>query len=151
MVVGMAPGTDEDTIGLPFVGDAGKKLDALLTAAGFRRADLYITNVVKCHPPGNRPLEPEEVAACAPFLDLQLALVRPRVVIAVGADAATRLTGAPTLMQDTHGQPQRVGQHTVIPTYHPSSFKWDPSRRDLVVEDLRVASRQQGAVYRLSR
>jgi DNA polymerase len=144
MVVGMAPGRDEDAAGIPFVGDAGKKLDALLEGAGFRRDDLYITNVVKCHPPGNRPLGPEEVSACAPFLDLQLALVKPRVVIAVGADAATRLTGAPARMEDVHGEPRRVGQHTVVPTFHPSSFKWDNSRQALAVEDLRAADRALG-------
>jgi len=94
MIVGEAPGAEEDQAGLPFVGDAGRILDALLKGAGLRREDAYVTNVVKCRPPANRPPKPAEIAACAPFLDLQLALVRPRVVLTVGGSATERLTGS---------------------------------------------------------
>ena len=144
MVVGMAPGADEDATGLPFRGDAGRTLDTLLADAGLRRQDAYVTNVVKCRPPGNRPLSQREVAACAPYLDLQLTLVRPRVVLAVGASAAARLTGSTTPLERIHGDPQSVGRYTVVPTFHPSSFNRALGRRDQAGIDVRAAFRALG-------
>ncbi|MFI5258848.1 MAG: uracil-DNA glycosylase [Candidatus Limnocylindrales bacterium] len=141
MVVGMAPGADEDETGLPFVGDAGRTLDTLLADAGLRRQDAYVTNVVKCRPPGNRPLRQHEVVACAPYLDLQLALVRPRVVLAVGASATERLTGRTTPLERIHGDPHPVGRYTVVPTFHPSSFNRALGRRDQASTDVRAARR----------
>lgn len=141
MVVGMAPGADEDATGLPFVGEAGQTLDALLEDAALRREDAYVTNVVKCRPPGNRPLRRTEVAACAPYLDLQLALVRPRVVLAVGAAATERLTGLTTPLERIHGDPHPVGRYTVVPMFHPSSFNRASGRRDQASVDVRTARR----------
>ena len=142
MIVGEAPGADEDATGLPFVGDAGRALDGLLDGAGLHREDAYVTNVVKCRPPRNRPLRQVEVAACAPYLDLQLALVRPRVVLAVGASAAARLTGFTTPLERIHGDPSLVGRYAVIPTFHPSSFNRQRGRRDQAGEDVRVVRRE---------
>jgi len=139
MIVGEAPGTDEDARGLPFVGDAGRALDGLLDGAGLRREDAYVTNVVKCRPPANRPPRQREVAACAPYLDLQLALVRPRVVLAVGASATGRLTGLATPLDRLHGDPHPVGQYTVVPTFHPSSFNREQGRRTQAGADVRAA------------
>ena len=94
MFIGEAPGSQEDRTGRPFVGQAGKLLDGMIAALGFARADVYIANVVKCRPPGNRnPAEPE-MAACAAFLDRQIELLRPRVIVALGLVAARRLTGS---------------------------------------------------------
>jgi len=144
MIVGEAPGADEDATGLPFVGDAGRALDTLLGGAGLRREDAYVTNVVKCRPPANRPLRQAEVAACAPYLDLQLALVRPRVVLAVGASATERLTGLTIPLERLHGDPQPVGQYTIIPTFHPSSFNRERGRRAKAGADVRAARREFG-------
>jgi DNA polymerase len=141
MVVGEAPGAEEDARGLPFVGDAGRTLDTLLGDAGLRREDAYVTNVVKCRPPDNRPPKQPEVAACAPYLDLQLALVQPRVVLAVGASAARRLTGLTTPLERLHGDPQLVGRYTVVRTFHPSSFNRAPGRRNQAGQDVRAARR----------
>ena len=141
MIVGEAPGADEDEAGLPFVGDAGRTLDTLLDDAGLRREAAYVTNVVKCRPPENRPLRQAEVVACAPYLDLQLALARPRVVLAVGAAATERLTGLTTPLERLHGEQHPGGKYTVIPTFHPSSFNRQRGRRDQAREDVRVARR----------
>jgi len=141
MIVGEAPGADEDAQGLPFVGDAGQALDTLLGDAGIRREDAYVTNVVKCRPPGNRPPRQTEVAACAPYLDLQLALVRPRVVLAVGVSATRRLTGLASPLEALRGAPHAVGGHTVVATFHPSSFNRERGRRDLAGADIRAAGR----------
>jgi uracil-DNA glycosylase family 4 len=131
----------EDATGLPFVGDAGQTLDALLGDAGLRREDAYVTNAAKCRPAANRPLKQAEVAACAPYLDLQLALVRPRVVLAVGASATERLTGLTTPRKRLHGDQQPVGLYTVVPTFHPSSFNRALGRRDQAGADVRTARR----------
>jgi uracil-DNA glycosylase family 4 len=144
MIVGEAPGADEDARGLLFVGDAGQTLDTLLGDAGLRRDDAYVTNVVKCRPPGNRPLKQAWVAACAPYLDLQLALVRPWVVIAVEASATRRLTGITTPPERFHGDPHAVGRYTVVPTFHPSSFNRPRGRRDQAGADVRAARRALG-------
>jgi len=141
MIVGEAPGADEDATGLPFVGDAGRALDGLLDGAGLHREDAYVTNVVKCRPPANRPARQAEVAACAPYLDLQLALVRPRVILAVGASAARRLTGLTTPLERLHGDPHPVGRYTVVPTFHPSSFNRRRGRQDQAGADVGAARR----------
>ena len=94
LFVGEGPGADEDEKGEPFVGQAGKLLDAMLAAAGLKRGrEVYIANVVKCRPPGNRVPKPEEAAACAPILDRQIALIKPKLLVALGKTAAVRLTG----------------------------------------------------------
>src|SRR5207244_9083392 len=89
MFIGEAPGADEDEQGLPFVGRAGQLLNNMITAMGLRREDVYIANVVKCRPPGNRTPEPEEANTCSPFLFRQIDVVRPEVIVALGATAAT--------------------------------------------------------------
>ena len=93
MFVGEGPGAEEDRTGRPFVGQAGKLLDAMIEAMGLRREEVFIANVVKCRPPGNRDPKPQEAAACAPFLDRQIELIRPKVLVALGKPAANRLTG----------------------------------------------------------
>ena len=96
MFIGEGPGADEDRTGRPFVGQAGKLLDRMIFAMGFDRADVYIANVVKCRPPGNRDPKDDEVASCAPYLDRQIDLIQPAVLVALGKPASHRLTGTTT-------------------------------------------------------
>lgn len=137
-IVGEAPGAAEDSAGQPFVGAAGLALDQLLEASGLARSETYVTNTVKCRPPGNRPPTPAELDACAPLLDLELAVVRPRVVLALGATAARRLTGVARLVDAREADTRNDGA-TVVATYHPSpsGLNREQGRRSLVLDDLR--------------
>ena len=138
LVVGEAPGENEDRVGRPFVGDAGRSLDGVLANAGLARDAAYVTNVVKCRPPANRPPTAAEVAACAPYLDLQLAIVRPKVVLALGRTAARRVSGEPGTLAGLRGRPISTESGIAVATYHPSlsSLNRDPVRRGRVQEDL---------------
>lgn len=121
MLVGEAPGAEEDRLGDPFVGQAGKLLDNMLAAIGLSRAkNVYIANVLKCRPPGNRNPEPEEVAKCSPFLLQQIALVKPKLIVAMGRFAAQTLLATDASIASLRG---RVFQYAGVPTivtYHPA-------------------------------
>jgi DNA polymerase len=124
MVVGEGPGREEDLQGRPFVGRSGQLLDRLLAEeAGLRRAEVYIANVVKCRPPGNRDPLPEEIAACRPFLDQQLALIGPRVVITLGNFATRLLLGTAEGISRLRGRSYPFGTDgaVLLPTYHPAA------------------------------
>jgi uracil-DNA glycosylase len=136
LVVGEAPGADEDRTGRPFVGRAGKLLDLLLAAVGFARAEVYICNVLKCRPPGNRNPQADEVEQCSPYLLRQVELVKPRVIAACGTFAAQTLLATTTpigrlrgTVHDFHGVP-------LIPTYHPAALLRNPAWIRPVWEDL---------------
>jgi uracil-DNA glycosylase family 4 len=120
--VGEAPGADEDAQGLPFVGRAGQLLDRMIGAMGLSpERDAYVCNILKCRPPDNRRPEPEEMATCIPFLHEQLALVRPRVIVALGNTAVAALLGTKVGITKLRGQWKLYGGQTlVMPTYHPS-------------------------------
>jgi DNA polymerase len=121
LFVGEGPGADEDELGDPFVGQAGKLLDSMLAAAGLARGrEVYIANVVKCRPPGNRTPTPEEAAACAPFLDRQIELVQPKLIVALGKTAAIRLLGTEASLASLRGRVHRYGERRVVVTYHPA-------------------------------
>ena len=125
MLVGEAPGRDEDLQGEPFVGECGRELDMLLGRAGMTRADVYIANVVKCRPPGNRDPEPAEILACAPYLYRQIATIKPAVLVAIGRYAAQRLSMCFGTMDSLLKMPELTYQQDdlsipVIPMYHPS-------------------------------
>lgn len=121
LFVGEGPGADEDAQGEPFVGQAGKLLDAMLAAAGLQRGrEVYIANVVKCRPPGNRTPMPDEAAACAPYLDRQIDLIRPKILVALGKTAVTRLTGRDTSMASLRLQVFAYRGIPVVATYHPA-------------------------------
>ncbi len=121
LFIGEGPGAEEDQTGEPFVGQAGKLLDAMLTAAGLQRGrDVYIANVVKCRPPGNRTPTLDEAAACAPYLDRQIDLIRPKIIVALGKTAITRLTGTDATMASLRGQVFQYRGIPVVATYHPS-------------------------------
>jgi DNA polymerase len=120
--VGEAPGADEDAQGLPFVGRAGQLLDRMITAMGLSpERDVYICNIIKCRPPGNRRPEPAEIATCIPYLHEQLALVRSRVIVALGNTAVAALLETTVGITKMRGEWKLYRGHTlVLPTYHPS-------------------------------
>jgi DNA polymerase len=121
MIVGEAPGFNEDLQGKPFVGQAGKLLDSLLAGIGLRREDVYITNVLKCRPPQNRDPMPNEAEACAPYLTWQLKLVEPKVVIVLGRHALERLLPGHGPISRVHGQMVDRGGTRYVAVYHPAA------------------------------
>ncbi len=131
MFVGEAPGFHEDQQGIPFVGQAGKLLEKLLAGIGLSRADVYIANVLKCRPPGNRDPQPDEIESCEPHLFRQLALIQPKVVATLGNFATKLLSGKQTGITRVHGQHQfvTVGGNRVLlyPLYHPAAALYTPA------------------------
>ena len=134
--VGEAPGADEDRLGEPFVGAAGQLLTKMIEAMGFRREDVYICNVIKCRPPGNRPPEPDEVASCEPFLKKQLAALRPRMIVTLGKFAAHCLLRVDTPITRLRGNFKSYEGIQLMPTFHPSFLLRDPSRKREAWSDL---------------
>jgi len=139
MFVGEAPGFHEDQQGVPFVGQAGKLLDKLLGGIGLTRADVFVVNVLKCRPPGNRDPLPEEIAACEPHLFRQIELIEPKLVATLGNFATKLLSGRPAGITRVHGQEQEVtlGTRTVhlYPIYHPAAALYTPSMLRVLEED----------------
>ncbi|HEY3194815.1 MAG TPA: uracil-DNA glycosylase [Candidatus Dormibacteraeota bacterium] len=121
MIVGEAPGFNEDRQGEPFVGAAGKLLDTLLARIGLGRSDVYITNVLKCRPPQNRDPMPNEVESCSPYLARQLALIKPKVVLVLGRHALERLLPGQGSISRIHGSLIRRGDVAYVPLYHPAA------------------------------
>jgi len=134
MFIGEGPGFHEDRQGRPFVGAAGQYLEELLGRIGLRRADVYIANVIKCRPPGNRDPEPEEVEACRPYLDRQIELIRPRVVVTLGRFSMARYFPGASISR-IHGQPKRVAGVIYFPMFHPAAALHQPKWRSVVEED----------------
>jgi uracil-DNA glycosylase len=135
MIVGEAPGQNEDQQGEPFVGAAGKLLDQLLKGIGLSRADVFITNILKCRPPGNRDPLPNEVQACSPYLDQQQKLIKPEVVLLLGRHALARLLPGHESISRLHGKVVVKDEVTYIPIYHPAaalynSFLMAPLEQD---------------------
>ncbi len=142
MFVGEAPGADEDRQGEPFVGRAGQLLTAMIEALGLRREQVYIGNTLKCRPPRNRDPLPEEVVRCRPFLERQIALVQPRVIVALGRIAAHNLLGVETPLARLRGRVHRLAAGTpVIVTYHPAFLLRSPREKRRAWEDLCLARR----------
>ena len=146
LFVGEGPGAEEDAQGEPFVGQAGKLLDSMLAAIGCRRGrEVYIANVVKCRPPGNRTPSAEEAAACAPFLDRQIDLVAPRLIVALGKTAATRLLGTEASLASLRGRVHRYRDIPVVVTYHPAYLLRSLPEKAKAWEDLVFARRTLSA------
>jgi uracil-DNA glycosylase family 4 len=142
LFIGEGPGADEDAQGEPFVGQAGKLLDSMLAAIRLQRGrEVYITNVVKCRPPGNRVPTAEEAAACAPYLDRQIDLISPRLIVALGKTAATRLLGIDVSLASLRGKLHRYRGFPVIITYHPAYLLRNLQDKAKAWEDL-VFARQ---------
>jgi DNA polymerase len=135
--VGEAPGADEDAQGRPFVGAAGQLLDKIIIGMGLRRSQVYICNLIKCRPPFNRDPEEAEVAACRPYLEQQLALLKPRVIVALGRHAAQALTGSGEGIGKLRGQDLQWQGALLVPTYHPSALLRDERLKRPVWEDMK--------------
>jgi DNA polymerase len=139
MFVGEAPGFHEDKQGIPFVGQAGKLLDKLLAGIGLDRASVYIANVLKCRPPGNRDPVPDEKEACEPYLFHQVELIRPKVIATLGNHATKQLSGKDIGITRVHGKEQRikVGSLDVLlyPLYHPAAALYTPAMLKVLEED----------------
>jgi uracil-DNA glycosylase family 4 len=142
LFVGEGPGADEDELGDPFVGQAGKLLDSMLAAIGIARGrEVYIANVVKCRPPGNRTPTLEEAQACAPFLDRQIAMIRPKLIVALGKTAAQRLLGTEASLASLRGRVHRYGDIPLVVTYHPAYLLRTLPEKAKAWEDLLFARR----------
>ncbi|MEA2052166.1 MAG: uracil-DNA glycosylase [Euryarchaeota archaeon] len=146
LFVGEAPGYNEDLKGKPFVGKAGKVLDELLEAIGWQRADVYITNVLKCRPPGNRNPLTDEIRACTPFLDAQLELIEPAVIATLGnfslAYIFAKFQLKPEKIGEIHGNvftvSTIVGIKRIIPLYHPAVVTYNPKMKEVLIDDFKV-------------
>jgi uracil-DNA glycosylase family 4 len=136
MLVGEGPGADEDRQGLPFVGAAGELLTRIIQAIEMTREEIYIANVVKCRPPGNRDPQPDEVAACRGYLDKQIALVRPRILVALGRVAAQTLLGNDAPIGRLRGQWFKVQGIPTMVTYHPAALLRNPALKRPTWEDM---------------
>jgi uracil-DNA glycosylase family 4 len=146
LFVGEGPGADEDELGEPFVGQAGKLLDSMLAAIGCARGrEVYIANVVKCRPPGNRTPTHEEADACAPFLDRQVELIGPKLIVALGKTAATRLLGTEASLASLRGKVHRYREIPVVVTYHPAYLLRSLPEKAKAWEDLLFARRTLAA------
>jgi DNA polymerase len=139
MFVGEAPGADEDIQGIPFVGKAGQLLTKMILAINLERDQVYIANVIKCRPPGNRNPEPDEIASCEPFLFQQIDAVRPRVIVALGAFAAKTLLRTDDPISRLRGRVYDFRGAKLIPTFHPSFLLRSPDRKRDAWEDLKRA------------
>ena len=135
MFIGEGPGFHEDRQGRPFVGAAGNYLNELLEKIGLNREKVYITNVVKCRPPGNRDPQPEEIEACRSYLDTQIEEIRPRLIITLGRFSMQRYFPGASISR-IHGQPKRVGNVIYYPMFHPAAALHQPRWRSLVEEDM---------------
>lgn len=136
MFIGEGPGFHEDRQGRPFVGAAGKFLEELLASIGMTREQVYIANVVKCRPPGNRDPLPDELSACEPYLERQIQLIKPRVIVTLGRFSMYRYFPGAAISK-IHGQPKRVGNAIVIPMFHPAAALHQPKWRPLVEADFK--------------
>ena len=137
MFVGEAPGADEDEQGEPFVGRAGQLLTKIIEAIGLKREDVYIANVIKCRPPGNRNPEPDEVERCQPFLFRQIDAIKPKVIVALGKFAAQALLQTTEPITRIRGRESKYRGATLIPTFHPAYLLRNPSSKREVWEDMK--------------
>ncbi len=144
MFVGEGPGADEDAQGLPFVGKAGQLLNNMITAMGLKREEVYIANIVKCRPPGNRTPEFAEASTCSQFLLKQIDIVRPKVIVALGATAATYLLGVRQSLSSLRGRWHSTRGAKLAVTYHPAFLLRDPRQKGEAWKDLQMVMAELG-------
>jgi DNA polymerase len=144
MIIGEAPGAEEDRRGEPFVGRAGKLLDEMLRAVGQGRDVAFIANVLKCRPPNNRDPRPEESAACRPYLDRQIELIKPKIILAVGRIAAQLLLDTDAPVGRLRGTVHRLDDIPLVVTYHPAYLLRSPAQKRKAWDDLCLARRVAG-------
>jgi DNA polymerase len=137
MFIGEGPGQTEDETGLPFVGRAGRLLDQMVAALGWKREELLVTNIVKCRPPGNRDPEADEVTACRPWLDAQIRLAEPRLLVAIGRPAAQSLLATTQSLSILRGKVHSLGGIPLLVTYHPAYLLRSPANKAEAWKDLR--------------
>jgi DNA polymerase len=142
MFVGEAPGRDEDLQGEPFVGRAGQLLTRIIEAIGMKRQDVYIANVIKCRPPNNRNPEADEISRCEPYLIRQIALVKPRLIVALGTFAAQTLLKTKLPISQLRGRFHTYQGVRVMPTFHPAFLLRNPDRKRAVWEDMQAVQRE---------
>jgi DNA polymerase len=140
MLIGEAPGANEDRQGRPFVGQAGQFLEELLAAAGMKRPDVYICNVLKCRPPANRDPQPDEIAACRDYLDEQIALIDPLMVITLGRFSMSRYFPQMAISR-IHGQFKNIDGRCYVPMYHPAAALHQQNLREVILDDFRAVPR----------
>lgn len=138
MFIAEAPGAQEDLQGIPFVGPAGRILDILLASANLRREDIYITNLIKCHPPGNRDPKPEEQDACIPYLRCETALLHPPIIVCLGRIAAQKLIDPQFKISKQHGSWSYRKGYWLTAVYHPSAILRDPSKLEETKKDFQT-------------
>ena len=141
LIIGEAPGAEEDRRGEPFVGRAGQLLDQMLLAIGQSRDEVFIANILKCRPPNNRDPKPAEAAACREYLERQIELVRPKIILAVGRIAAQNLLASDDPVGRMRGRPHDLGGIPLVVTYHPAYLLRSPSQKAKSWSDLCLASR----------
>jgi uracil-DNA glycosylase len=144
MFIGEAPGADEDEQGEPFVGRAGQLLNNMITAMGLRREDVYIANIIKCRPPGNRTPERDECETCSPFLMRQIAVIKPKVIVALGAVAAKTLLAINAPMAELRGHWYDFRGRKLAVTYHPAFLLRDPRQKKEAWKDLQMVMKELG-------
>jgi len=144
MFVGEAPGRDEDLSGRPFVGAAGQLLDKILSAVGIIRESVYITNIVKCRPPGNRNPSEKEAKICLPYLRHQVAMIKPKIIVCLGSVAARNIIDKDAKISKIRGQIIQRKGYTIIPTYHPSALLHNPSLKRVTWEDFKKIKEKLG-------
>src|SRR5437867_2008428 len=144
MFVGEGPGADEDKQGEPFVGRAGQLLNNMISAMGIRREDVYIANVVKCRPPDNRTPERDECDTCSPFLMQQIEIIKPKIIVALGAVAAKNLLGLNDSMSNLRGQIYDFKNTKLAVTYHPAYLLRDPRQKAEAWKDLQMVMKHSG-------
>lgn len=135
MFIGEAPGQNEDRQGVPFVGNAGQFLNEMLGAIGWTRDDVFVTNVVKCRPPGNRDPLPDEIMACGSHLDAQIAALDPLMIVTLGRFSMARWFAKERISR-IHGQPKYVDKRVIVPMYHPAAALHQPSLRETIKADM---------------
>jgi DNA polymerase len=135
MFIGEAPGYHENRLGRPFVGAAGKFLEELLASINMKRTDVYICNVIKCRPPNNRDPLPNEIEACRPYLDRQIELIKPRLIVTLGRYSMAKFLPKASISR-VHGVPTRVGEFTVLPMFHPAAALHQPKYRADIEQDM---------------
>jgi DNA polymerase len=134
MFIGEGPGFHENQQGRPFVGQAGKFLDELLSVSGLKRETVFITNVVKCRPPGNRDPQPEELQACSVYLDRQIELINPEIIVTLGRFSMAKFFGQVKISQ-IHGIMRKIGERYVVAMYHPAAALHQPALKNTLLDD----------------
>lgn len=136
LFIGEAPGMNEDKQGLPFVGNSGKFLDSMLESIGWNRESVFVTNIVKCRPPGNRDPLPDEISACAAYLDAQIETLNPSMIVTLGRYSMARWFANERISR-IHGKHRQFGKRVVVPMYHPAAALHQPSLRAVIEADFK--------------